>query len=304
MDIKSKIVLISGPTASGKSKFALNLAKKIDGEILNADSMQVYKQFKILTARPSIQDLKKVKHHLYGIIDVNKNFSTGDWLKLSIKKIKEIRKRKKIPIIVGGTGLYFKALTEGFVKIPTVPIRVRNQIRKLQKKIGQEKFFNKLKKIDPKVKNKIEKNDTQRSIRAYEIKYYTKKSLFEWFKNTKKYFLDNEFIKIYINYPKNEVIKKANSRVNIMLKSGAIAEVKKFNTLKIRKQNSVNKVIGIVEISNYLNDNCNLDEAKDLISIKTRQYIKRQFTWARGQMANWKHIDPKLSSSDLKKILS
>ena len=304
MDIKSKIVLISGPTASGKSKFALNLAKKIDGEILNADSMQVYKQFKILTARPSIQDLKKVKHHLYGIIDVNKNFSTGDWLKLSIKKIKEIRKRKKIPIIVGGTGLYFKALTEGFVKIPTVPIRVRNQIRKLQKKIGQEKFFNKLKKIDPKVKNKIEKNDTQRSIRAYEIKYYTKKSLFEWFKNTKKYFLDNEFIKIYINYPKNEVIKKANSRVNIMLKSGAIAEVKKFNTLKIRKQNSVNKVIGIVEISNYLNDNCNLDEAKDLISIKTRQYIKRQFTWARGQMGNWKHIDPKLSSSDLKKILS
>ena len=303
MDIKSKIVLISGPTASGKSKFALNLAKKIDGEILNADSMQVYKQFKILTARPSIQDLKKVKHHLYGIIDVNKNFSTGDWLKLSIKKIKEIRKRKKIPIIVGGTGLYFKALTEGFVKIPTVPIRVRNQIRKLQKKIGQEKFFNKLKKIDPKVKNKIEKNDTQRSIRAYEIKYYTKKSLFEWFKNTKKYFLDNEFIKIYINYPKNEVIKKANTRVNIMLKSGAIAEVKKFNTLKIRKQNSVNKVIGIVEITNYLNDNCNLDEAKDLISIKTRQYIKRQFTWARGQMANWKHIDPKLSSSDLKKIL-
>ena len=304
MDIKSKIVLISGPTASGKSKFALNLAKKIDGEILNADSMQVYKQFKILTARPSIQDLKKVKHHLYGIIDVNKNFSTGDWLKLSIKKIKEIRKRKKIPIIVGGTGLYFKALTEGFVKIPTVPIRVRNQIRKLQKKIGQEKFFNKLKKIDPKVKNKIEKNDTQRSIRAYEIKYYTKKSLFEWFKNTKKYFLDNEFIKIYINYPKDEVIKKANSRVNKMLKSGAIAEVKKFNTLKISKQNSVNKVIGIVEISNYLNDNCNLDEAKDLISVKTRQYIKRQFTWARGQMGNWKHIDPKLSSSDLKKILS
>ena len=304
MDIKSKIVLISGPTASGKSKFALNLAKKIDGEILNADSMQVYKQFKILTARPSIQDLKKVKHHLYGIIDVNKNFSTGDWLKLSIKTIKEIRKRKKIPIIVGGTGLYFKALTEGFVKIPTVPIRVRNQIRKLQKKIGQEKFFNKLKKIDPKVKNKIEKNDTQRSIRAYEIKYYTKKSLFEWFKNTKKYFLDNEFIKIYINHPKDEVIKKANSRVNKMLKSGAIAEVKKFNTLKIRKQNSVNKVIGIVEISNYLNDNCNLDEAKDLISIKTRQYIKRQFTWARGQMGNWKHIDPKLSSSDLKKILS
>ena len=108
MDIKSKIVLISGPTASGKSKFALNLAKKIDGEILNADSMQVYKQFKILTARPSIQDLKKVKHHLYGIIDVNKNFSTGDWLKLSIKTIKEIRKRKKYQLLLVEQGYILK----------------------------------------------------------------------------------------------------------------------------------------------------------------------------------------------------
>ena len=303
MDLKSKIILIAGPTASGKSSFSLKLAKKINGEILNADSMQIYKQLKILTARPSIQDLKKVKHHLYGIIDVNKNFSTGDWLKLSIKKIKEIRKRKKVPIIVGGTGLYFKALTEGFVKIPTIPLRARNQIRKLQEKIGQDKFFTQLKKIDPKVKNKIKKNDTQRSIRAYEIKFYTKKSLFEWFKNSKKFFLDNEFIKIYINYPRDEVIKKANLRLNKMIKNGAVIEVKKFNTLKIRKQNSVNKVIGIAEISNYLNDKCDLEQAKNLISIKTRQYIKRQFTWARGQMGNWKHIDPKLSSSDLKKIL-
>ena len=303
MDIKSKIILIFGPTASGKSKFALKLAKKINGEILNADSMQIYKQLKIITARPSIKDLKKIKHHLYGIIDVNKNFSTGDWLKLSIKKIKEIRKRKKVPIIVGGTGLYFKALTEGFVKIPTIPLRARNQIRKLQEKIGQDKFFTQLKKIDPKVKNKIKKNDTQRSIRAYEIKFYTKKSLFEWFKNSKKFFLDNEFIKIYINYPRDEVIKKANLRLNKMIKNGAVIEVKKFNTLKIRKQNSVNKVIGIAEISNYLNNKCDLEQAKNLISIKTRQYIKRQFTWARGQMGNWKHIDPKLSSSDLKKML-
>ena len=303
MDIKSKIILIYGPTASGKSKFALKLAKKINGEILNADSMQIYKQLKIITARPSIKDLKKIKHHLYGIIDVNKNFSTGDWLKLSIKKIKEIRKRKKVPIVVGGTGLYFKALTEGFVKIPTIPLKVRNQIRKLQEKIGQEKFYTQLKKIDPLVEKKIKKNDTQRSIRAYEIKFYTKKSLFEWFKNSKKFFLDNEFVKIYINNPKDEVIKKANSRLNKMFKNGAVIEVKKFNTFKIRKQNSVNKVIGIAEISNYLNNKCDLEQAKDLISIKTRQYIKRQFTWARGQMGNWKHIDPKLSSSDLKKIL-
>ena len=303
MNIKSKIVLISGPTASGKSKFALKLAKKINGEIVNADSMQVYKQLKILTARPSIKDLKEVKHHLYGLINVTKNFSTGEWLRLSKKKIKEIRKRKKIPIIVGGTGLYFKALTDGFVQIPNVPLKIRSKIRKLQNKLGQDKFFSKLKKIDPLVKNKIEKNDSQRSIRAYEIKYYTKKSLFKWFQNTKKNFLDTEFIKIYIDYPRDELVKKANLRVNKMFEIGAIAEVRKFNRLKVKKQNSANKVIGIEEITNYLNNRCDLREAKDLISIKTRQYIKRQFTWARGQMSNWTYIDKNITSSNLKKIL-
>ena len=303
MDIKSKIVLISGPTASGKSKFAINLAKKINGEIINADSMQVYKQLNILTARPNKNDLKQIRHHLYGFINVKKNFSTGEWLKLSKKKIKEIRKKKKIPIVVGGTGLYFKALTDGFVQLPTVPLKTRNKIRKLQNKLGQDKFFSKLQKIDPLVKNKIEKNDSQRSIRAYEIKYFTKKSLFQWFQNTKKNFLDKDFIKIYINYPRQELINKATIRVNKMIKNGAIAEVRKFNRLKIKKQNSANKVIGVEEITKYLNNKCDLREAKDLISVKTRQYIKRQLTWARGQMANWTYIDPKITSSSLKKFL-
>ena len=303
MDIKSKIVLISGPTASGKSKLAINLAKKINGEIINADSMQVYKQLNILTARPNKNDLKQIRHHLYGFINVRKNFSTGEWLKLTKKKIKEIRKKKKIPIVVGGTGLYFKALTDGFVQLPTVPLKTRNKIRKLQNKLGQDKFFSKLLKMDPLVKNKIKKKDSQRSIRAYEIKYFTKKSLFQWFQNTKKNFLDTDFIKIYINYPRQELINKANMRVNKMIKNGAIAEVRKFNRLKIKKQNSSNKVIGVEEITKYLNNKCDLREAKDLISIKTRRYIKRQLTWARGQMSNWTYIDPKITSSSLKKFL-
>ena len=128
MDKLSKIILISGPTASGKSNFALKIAKKIDGEIINADSMQVYKQFKILTARPNKKEQKKIKHHLYGIIDLNKKFSTGQWLKLTIKKIKNIQKRKKIPILVGGTGLYFQSLIKGLVEIPEIPLKFRNKI--------------------------------------------------------------------------------------------------------------------------------------------------------------------------------
>ena len=121
MDLKSKIILIAGPTASGKSEFAIKVAKKINGEIINADSMQVYKQLQILTARPNIKNQKKIKHHLYGFQSVTKKFSTGAWLKLAVKKIQEIQNKNKTPILVGGTGLYFKALTDGLVKIPNIP---------------------------------------------------------------------------------------------------------------------------------------------------------------------------------------
>ena len=174
MDLKSKIVLISGPTASGKSNFAIKLAKKIGGEIINADSMQIYKQIKILSARPDPKQYQKIKHHLYGFHTVTKKFSTGEWLKLAIKKIKEVQKRKKTPILVGGTGLYFKALIDGLVKIPNISLNLRNQIRNLQKKIGQKKFYEKLLELDPSSKGKINPTDTQRSIRAYEVKKFTK----------------------------------------------------------------------------------------------------------------------------------
>jgi len=302
MDHKSKIILIAGPTASGKSNFALKVAKKIKGEIINADSMQVYKQLEILTARPKKKELKKIKHHLYGFCDVKKKYSTGNWLKLLLKKIKDIRKRKKTPIIVGGTGLYFKALTDGLVKIPNISIKVRSKIRLMQKKFGQKKFYKKLLELDPLIKNKIDKNDVQRSIRAYEIKYQTKKSIIEWFKKTKIFFSSDEFIKFYIDYPRKDLINRINLRVDDMFADGAIEEVRRFKKLKVKKENSSNKVIGIKEISNLLNKQCTLEQAKVLIAIKTRQYAKRQVTWARGQMQSWQKINPKNLSLILKKL--
>ncbi len=302
MDHKSKIILIAGPTSSGKSNFALKLAKKIKGEIINADSMQVYKQLQILTARPKKKDLKKIKHHLYGFCDVKKNYSTGEWLKLLLNKIKDIRRRKKVPIVVGGTGLYFKALTDGLVKIPNIPMKIRNKIRLMQKKLGQIKFYNKLLKLDPLIKNKIDKNDIQRSIRAYEIKYQTKKSIIEWFKKTKNFFSSDEFIKLYIDYPRESLINRINLRVEGMFKDGAIEEVRRFNKIKVKKENSSNKVIGIKEITNLLNKQCTLEQAKELIAIKTRQYAKRQVTWARGQMQSWQKISPNNLSLTLKKL--
>ena len=302
MDLKSKIILISGPTASGKSKFAIDLAKKVKGEIINADSMQVYKEFHILTARPYFKEYKKIKHHLYGFLNVKKKFSTGDWLKLSQKKIEEIRKRKKIPILVGGTGLYFKALTDGLVKIPNIPLKVRNSIRNVQKKLGQKKFYSKLLKLDPNTRDKITETDVQRSIRAYEVKLHTKKSLYNWFKNTKSKFSNDDFFKIYIDYPRQDLIERIALRSKEMLKSGAINEVKKFLKLKIKKDNSSNKVIGIAEIKEYLEKKSDLKEVQEKITIKTRQYAKRQSTWARGQMMNWNKIQPQDLKEFLKKI--
>ena len=155
MDLKSKIILIYGPTASGKSNFAVKLAKKIDGEIINADSMQVYKELKVLSARPFKKDYQKIKHHLYGFQSVTKNFSTGDWLKLIDQKILNLKKRKKVPIIVGGTGLYFKALTDGLVNIPSIPIKFREKIRSLHKKIGPKRFYSRLTRLDPLVNHNL-----------------------------------------------------------------------------------------------------------------------------------------------------
>ena len=302
MDYKSKIILIAGPTASGKSSFAIKLAKKINGEIINADSMQVYKELKILSARPSPKSFQKVKHHLYGFQDAKNNFSTGEWLKLAVKKIKEVRKRKKIPILVGGTGLYFKALIDGLVAIPNIPIRFRNKIRALHKNSGQKKFYKKLLKIDPESKDKINETDIQRTIRSYEVKSFTGKSIHQWIKSTKSYFKYDDFFKIYIDYPRQDLIKKIELRVDQMFKYGAEAEVKKFIKLNVRKDKSVNKAIGIDEIKQKLQGLTDLNTVKEKISIKTRQYAKRQSTWARSSMSDWMKLSPKDLTSFLKKL--
>ena len=303
MDLKSKIILISGPTASGKSSFAVDLAKKINGEIINADSMQVYKEFKILTARPTIKEQKKIKHHLFGFLSIKSKFSTGQWLKLANKKIKELQKRNKTPILVGGTGLYFKALTEGLVKIPKISIKKRKDIISLQKKLGQVSFYKKLIKLDPKIKQIVNPNDIQRSIRAYEVKYFTGKSLVDWYKDTKSLFLKDNFVKLYLDCPKDLLLKRIIIRANKMLLNG-ILEVKKIKKIKVPKINSSNKIIGVKEIKDFLDKKQNKAQTVELICIKTRQYAKRQATWARGQMKDWKAISSLETKLPIKKLLN
>ena len=301
--MSKKIILLAGPTASGKSKLAIYLAKKLNGEIINADSMQIYKEFTILSSRPNKSELKKAKHHLYGMISVRKYFSAGDWLKEAKKKIKLCLKNKKLPIIVGGTGLYFNTITKGISKIPDIDLRTRAKVRNLFKKLGYKKFYEKLLSLDPKVKNKILPSDSQRTQRAYEVKLKTKKSLFDWIANTKSDFFDYNIKKIFLNTPREELLTKIYKRTEQMFKQNCIAEVKKFNLLKLNKSFSAHKLIGVQEITKYLDENLTLDQCKELINIKTRQYAKRQNTWARGHMKNWNKLYSKDFSILLKKSL-
>ncbi len=290
MEQEKKVILLAGPTASGKSKLAIKLAQHFNGEIINADSMQIYKEISILTSKPNPQDTRIIKHHLYGFNSVKKKFSTGHWLKLVVKKIEEQWENERMPIVVGGTGLYFKALTDGLVKIPDIPNKTRTQIRKLHKKIGQKKFFIQLIKLDPLAKRLVLPSDTQRSMRAYEVKKFTNKSLFEFLKETKSNFNNNFFKKLFINTPRELLHKKIEKRVEKMFNDGVIDEVKKFCKMKVNKELSSNKIIGIKEIRDYLQGKTTLIKAKELITQKTRQYAKRQFTWARGHMKSWEMI--------------
>jgi len=280
-----KIILIAGPTGSGKSEIALRLAKKINGVIINADSMQVYKEIKILSARP--ENYFNITHYLYGSISIRNNFSAGEWLKKAQLNVKKIINKKKQPIFVGGTGLYFKLLTEGISNIPKIPDLIRIKARKLNTKLGNDKFYSLLIKLDPLVQNKIKKNDTHRLIRAYEVMTFTKKSLFNWQKKNTNYFSNYKFIKIYIN-PKNIILLKLlRLRLKKMFELGAVEEVKKFIKLKIDPNLPANKILGIEEINKYLGKKISLEQSFEETFIRTRRYVKRQRTWFRGHMKDW-----------------
>ena len=300
--MKKKIILLAGPTASGKTKLAINLAKKIKGEIINTDSMQVYKDFQILSSRPDKNEIKLARHHLYGFQSSGALFSTGKWLKLVKSRINQVLKRDRVPILVGGTGLYFKAITDGISKIPNIKSSDRNKVRNLHKRIGQEKFYKKLIKLDPISKTKISSTDTQRTLRAYEVKKYTKKSIYEWAKKTKSLFSKFEIKKFFINTPKSKLLKNIELRTRSMIVKNCINEVIKFKKKRLKKSLSPNRIIGVQEIQRFLKGEFDQKSLIDLMNIKTRQYAKRQKTWSRAHMSDWHMIYSSNSSVLLKKI--
>ena len=229
-------------------------------------------------------------------------FSTGKWLKLVKSRINQVLKRDRVPILVGGTGLYFKAITDGISKIPNIKSSDRNKVRNLHKRIGQEKFYKKLIKLDPISKTKISSTDTQRTLRAYEVKKYTKKSIYEWAKKTKSLFSKFEIKKFFINTPKSKLLKNIELRTRSMIVKNCINEVIKFKKKRLKKSLSPNRIIGVQEIQRFLKGEFDQKSLIDLMNIKTRQYAKRQKTWSRAHMSDWHMIYSSNSSVLLKKI--
>ena len=272
-----------GPTAIGKSALAIEIAKKLNGEIINADSMQVYSNLCILTARPSDSDQKIVPHHLYGYVDGSNRHNVASWCEDTISIIKENNKKNIHSIIVGGTGMYVDKLLNGLIQIPSIPETIKKKSEKLLLKIGIDNFFDKVKNLDERSVNKISKNDTSRLKRIWEVYSYTKKPLSFWLDNNNKNYLFNQKYKFYLFTPdRKEIYNQVNKRFINMINNGAIDEVKKLNLLNIDKSLPIMKAHGVPEISDYISGKTSFEECINKGQQATRNYVKRQLTWWRS----------------------
>ena len=302
--MKTQIYFVLGPTASGKSKFALNLAEKLNGEIINADSMQIYCELSILTARPTINDQKKINHHLYGFVKGSVRYNVQKWCEEASKKINYLVNKNITPIIVGGTGLYIESLINGIVSIPFIPEKVKIESDKIISKIGKENFFNLVKQLDSDAMKSISPNDIQRIRRIWEVNFFTKKKFSEWKQNKNKKLINFGNYKILLFLPpRNENYKRVNHRAHLMIENGAIQEVE--NLLKLNYNNSlpIMKAHGVPEIQSYLNNELSIDECISKIQQVTRNYVKRQHTWWRSSNLNiFKKFDQFPDEIDIKSI--
>ena len=276
---ETPIIIISGPTGIGKSKLAISLAKKINGVIINADSMQIYKELKIISSQPIDSDKKIVSHELYSIRSIYQKFSVMDWLALVEEKLDEIFNKNKIPIIVGGTGLYIKSAINGISKIPKVDKAIFENCSKLFEKIGTLEFKKLVEEID---KDFTSKNiDKQRLIRAYSVYLQTGKSISEWYKSSKVSKIYNTFFSILLEQEREKNYQNCEKRFDEFINKGAIEEVKILKDKNFDRNLPGFKCLGVNWIIKYLEKEISLEDAVLLSKRDTRRYVKRQLTWFR-----------------------
>ncbi len=302
---KTRALVIAGPTASGKSALALAVAERFDGVVINADSMQLYRELKVLTAQPDEKALARVPHRLYGILGSHEACSAGRWRAIALKEIEAAVRAGMLPILVGGTGLYIKVLIEGLAPIPEIPEKVRAAARKLHARLGGAAFHEALARRDPETARRLEPGDSQRLVRAWEVLEATGRSLASWQRAQGPGGPPGlEFKTLLFDPPRSELYGACDARFARMIENGALDEVAALDRLKLDPRLPAMKAVGVKELLGFLHGELELEEARERAQRATRNYAKRQVTWFRRQMRANRVVRAQYSESFSEEIFS
>lgn len=305
MDDLSPVVIIAGPTASGKTDLALNAAELVNGEVVNADSMQVYAELCILTARPGADDMARVPHHLFGVLPASERCSAGRWLDMAADVLADIHARGRVPIVTGGTGLYLKALLDGLAPVPDVPADMVRQMTDHLEDIGGEAFRVELGAVDPGAAERLPASDRQRLTRAAAVFAATGRTLSEW--QAEQGVAPGyaaRFASIILMPPRDQMYAAIDARFDAMMAAGAMDEVKAFAALGLAPDLPASRAVGVAELIRAINGEWDLESAVSKAKTASRQLAKRQMTWFRRQIRTDLLIDEKFSERDNEKIFS
>lgn len=288
--MKGQILLIAGPTASGKSALALRAARALGGEIVNADALQLYADLRVLSARPSEEEQGEIPHHLFGVAGGADGWSVGRWLRAASPIIGAILARGRTPVVVGGTGLYFKALTEGLADVPPTPAAVRHSVASTFDALGEKRFRDLLASADPGAARRIEAGDRMRLQRAMEVLEATGRPLSAWQADTAPVLDPDAWRAVAIVPDRAELYARCDARFDAMLAAGALEEVRALLARALDPDLPVMKAVGVRELERHLAGELTLEGAADLARQETRRYAKRQLTWLRNQTPDWPRV--------------
>jgi tRNA dimethylallyltransferase len=294
----SEIILIAGPTASGKSALAMTLAEKLGGVIINADSMQVYRDLRIITARPSVEDERRVPHRLYGHVDAAENFSVGRWCEEAAAALAATQRTGRAAILVGGTGLYFSTLTRGLAAVPPIPAEIREQVRARLAGDGVAALHAELKWRDPAAAARLMPGDRARIARALEVVLATGRSLLDWHDDNKPAGLDAaRAAKVFLTVDRDELMRRIDARFDAMMAAGALGEVGALAARELDPALPAMKAHGVPWLIRHLAGDITLEQAVEEAKRDTRQYTKRQATWFRNQLPEFAWAEPERAAA-------